>query len=78
MKEKLEDFEISDEKIKFFKLYLLVGGTPEKFRDLIFDRYQIDKQEIQTKIYRYISCIFELLVERISLEKNETLSRKTK
>jgi len=68
----IDEMVISDDKIQYFKLYLLLGGTPEKFRDIICNRYQIEEPEKRIKIYRFISCIFELLTERISLEKNET------
>jgi len=71
MKESLSELTISDDKIQYFKLYLLLGGTAEKFRDLVCTRYQIDETEKRIKIFRFISCIFELLTERISLEKNE-------
>ena len=72
MKKSVDELVISDDKIQYFKLYLLLGGTPEKFSDLVCNRYQIDEPEKKIKIYRFISCIFELLTERISLEKNET------
>jgi len=67
----ISDIEISVDRTNVFKLYLLMGGTPEKFRDMICNKFQIDETETRIKIYRYVSCIFDLLTQKISTHENE-------
>ncbi len=67
----ISDIEISADRTNVFKLYLLMGGTPEKFRDMVCNKFQIDENETRIKIYRYVSCIFDLLTQKISTHENE-------
>jgi len=67
----ISDIEISADRTNVFKLYIFMGGTPEKFTEMICNKFQIDKNEKKIKIYRYVSCIFHLLSKKISTHENE-------
>jgi len=73
----ISEIEISADKINMFKLYILMGGTPEKFRDMICKKFQIDGNEMRMKIYRYVSCIFDLLTQKISTHENEKTDKRS-